>query len=158
MAERSRILALLVGLSALVVPLAGAATYYAMADPSSSWWRWPLPALGAASDSDLIGPTLLVGALALGVLASRRSGTAGFRSLGVLLIAGAFVQAVAFAGFGFELVRPNSGFFAGGGGSIDAASRWTVVARMGIQMVVCLVVIGFAGRFLTQSNDEVIDV
>ena len=156
MAERSRVLAVLLAISALVVPLAGAAVYYDIDGSGTAGFDWPFPALGAASMSDIIGPTLLVGALALGLLAARRAaGGRASSAVVVLLIAAAGLQAVGFVGFVYELVRPDSGFFmasAASNGLVVTASKWATVARMVVQVVVCLVVAVYAGRLLTEKD------
>lgn len=146
------VFAVLLGLSAIVVPFSGALLYWDMADLDGRL-PWQMPFLGAADRSDLVGPALLVGALALGVVASRsRIGRHQLPVplLAVIVVVAGLVQGVAFGISAIDLAR--GGLYALPPGGAWSAARWTLVARLGIQALICLVAAVFGVRWANPSS------
>lgn len=157
--ERWEVLAVLVALSGLVVPLAGAATYYGISDTAGSASNWVFPALGASSESDMLGPTLLVGALGLGALALRSPGRRRFGPmLAGLLVAAALFQALGFLASSYAIAWPSDGLLVDRVGRLALAGRWLTIAQSVLQAVLCLTVAAFAYRQHTDSTQEVAHV
>lgn len=158
--DQRELLAILVAASALVLPLAGAISYASLgADEGGGGRWWPMPVVGAASQSDIVGPVLLVGALAIVVLGGRGSVAGGLGpATCALIVVGAAVQAAGFVGVAFELVRPDSGFFVPGDGLTSDGAIWSTAGGLVLQAVVCAVGAWFAMRWSRDLRRSAADV
>ncbi|MCU1369466.1 MAG: hypothetical protein JWO77_660 [Ilumatobacteraceae bacterium] len=152
-AQQRQILALLLAIAALTLPVAGAVLYHDVFGPDPAQSAWLVLFMGAANQSDLLGPVLLAGAVGLGVLVVRgeRGADAVPRSLlASLLVIAAVVQGAAFAVGAFDLATsdvydiPSTGAW--------TAAQWSIVARFVIQAVVCATVIAFGMRWFAPDD------
>lgn len=153
-AEQREVLALLLGIGALVLPLGGALMYLDFTDSESGLHRWVLPFLGASNTSDLIGPSLLAGAIGLGIVISRgrhAGGTVPTRVLGTVVVVGALTQAAGFAVSAVDFVRP--GGIGIPPGAAWATAKWSLFARLAIQALLCVVAVVYGMRWL-QFDDR----
>lgn len=148
--ERSQqrlVCALLVAIGALVLPLSGAVVYFDLANGSDS-----LPALfpftGAANASDVLGPVLLVSALALGIVVTRHHVRSAElrRAIALMVVVAASTQGVAFFVSAVDVAVSHS--YAIPQGLAWQSAKWLTVARLLSEGIVCAAVLVSGVRWL----------
>lgn len=151
--QQRQVLALLLGIAALVLPVSGAVSYLEFLDMEGGPSRWVLPFLGGAGASDLIGPVLLAGALALGVLVIRddeRRGAVSRPVLATVLVIAAFSQGVSFVVTGVDLVASDN--YSVPDEIRWQAAQWATFARLIVQAALCGAVIAYGMRWLDPAD------
>jgi hypothetical protein len=151
--HQRQVLALLLAVGALVLPTSGAVTYLAVFGGDEAGAPWWAPFAGAGNASDLMGPLLLVGALALGVVAVRGRSIDHVVSapvIGTVVVVAALTQAVAF-GVGGYVVGFDQAFATPDEAAWEIAS-WTAVARSAAQAASCLAAAAFALRWMSTEQ------
>jgi hypothetical protein len=151
--QQRQVLALLLAIAALVLPISGAVSYLQFVDTEGGPSRWILPFLGGAGVSDLVGPVLLAGALALGVLVMRdgsRRGPVARPVLATVLVVAAVSQGAAFLVTGIDLVASDN--YSIPDGLTWQATLWATFARLAIQAVLCGAVIAYGMRWLNPTD------
>ena len=141
-------LALIVATGALVLPIS-AAVGYGVFDPETS--SRLLPFTAAANATDVIGPLLLVGALAIGVIRGVQ-GASRTMAIAVVLVAGAACQGIAFAVVCVDLAISHS--YALPDTSTWQITKWSLVGRFAIQAATCAAVAAFAVRLMGRTGEE----
>lgn len=143
--QQRQVLALLLAIGALVLPLSGAVGFGWSIDSPAN-----LFVLGAVDRATLLAPLMLVGALVLTVAGpSTGPVTPSRRATPVVMVAAAVVLAVAYFGAAWELAGPEFDT----GSSPWGSGRAAMMADFVIEGVICLVVIGFLGRWRAERNE-----
>lgn len=156
--ERSQqrlVCALLVAVGALVLPLSGAAVYFDLSNASDSA-PLVMPFVGAANASDVIGPVLLVAALAIGVVVARTAPRSAElrRALAAVAVVAAALQGIAFVVAGADLVVSHS--YAIPSGATWQGAKWLTFARILAEALVCAAIAGYGIRWLVPTDRKVV--
>lgn len=153
--QQRQVLAFLLAVGALALPVSGAiqqAAFFRDDDLGIGppWWA---PVVGALNASDMIGTLLLVGALALGIVAwgdRRIVGPVSVGIAGTIVVVAALTQGVAFvvgaylSGFDGAFATPESPAW--------ELATWTLVVRALVQAALCAATAAFALRWMSADH------
>lgn len=151
--QQRQILALLLAVAALVLPVSGAVLYIDAFAADSPMSPGLLPFMGAANESDVLGPVLLAGALALGVLVIRRDGGAGpvpRALLATVIVMAAVSQGAAFLVGAFDLATSDA--YEIPSTAAWTAAQWSIILRYLVQAAVCAAAIAYGMRWLAPDD------
>lgn len=143
-AQRRQVLALLLAATAVVLPIAAWATLTPLTEAG-----WSLSALFAAGQVELIGPLLLIGALAIAAIGGPSTWPPTRRTaLAVLCIVAGAILTLVFAGGAYAVVAPDAGVTLAAAPEDLTALRATAAVELGAQVLVSAAATWFAIRLL----------